>query len=47
MRNGKVEGFISTMNWDSLRIGPQTEMDPDDRAEMKEALTTGEDAYDL
>jgi len=47
MRNGKVEGFVSTMNWDSLRIGPQTEIDPDERAEMKEAMTTGESSYDL
>jgi replicative DNA helicase len=47
MRNGKVEGFVSTMNWDSLRIGPQNEIDPDERAEMKEAMSTGESSYDL
>ncbi len=47
MRNGKVEGFVSSMNWDSLRIGPHTEIDPDEKAEMKEAMSTGESAYDL
>ena len=47
MRNGKVEGFVSSMDWDSLRIGPHTEIDPDERVEMKEAMSTGESAYDL
>lgn len=47
MRNGKVEGFTSTMNWESLKIGPQTAIDPDERAELKETMETGESTYDL
>ena len=35
------------MNWDTLKIGPHTALDPDEKAELKETMTTGEDAYDL
>ena len=47
MRNGKAETFVSEMNWDTLKIGPHTALDPDERAELKETMTTGEDTYDL
>jgi replicative DNA helicase len=47
MRNGKAETFVSEMNWDTLKIGPHTALDPDEKAELKETMTTGEDAYDL
>jgi hypothetical protein len=35
------------MNWESLKIGPQTAIDPDERAELKETMETGESTYDL
>lgn len=47
MRNGKAEPFVSEMNWDTLKIGPHTALDPDEKAELKETMTTGEDTYDL
>ena len=47
MRNGKAETFVSEMNWDTLKIGPHTAIDPDEKAELKETMTTGEDTYDL
>ena len=47
MRNGKAETFVSEMNWETLKIGPHTALDPDEKAELKETMTTGEDAYDL
>ena len=47
MRNGKAETFVSEMNWETLKIGPHTALDPDERAELKETMTTGEDTYDL
>ena len=47
MRNGKAETFVSEMNWDTLKIGPHTALDPDEKAELKETMTTGEDTYDL
>jgi hypothetical protein len=47
MRNGKAETFVSEMNWETLKIGPHTALDPDEKAELKETMTTGEDTYDL
>jgi len=35
------------MNWDTLKIGPHTALDPDEKAELKETMTTGEDTYDI
>jgi replicative DNA helicase len=47
MRSGKEKGFITRMNWETLRMGPETEINPDTKEEMKEALSTGESAYDI
>ena len=47
MRNGKAEPFVSEMNWDTLKIGPHTALDPDEKAELKETMMTGEDTYDI
>ena len=47
MRNGKAESFTSEMNWDTLKIGPHTALDPDEKAELKETMKTGEDYSDL
>ena len=44
MRNEKAETFTyREMNWDTLKIGPHTALDPDEKAELKETMTTGED----
>ena len=47
MRNGKAESFTSEMNWDTLKIGQHTALDPDEKAELKETMKTGEDYSDL
>ena len=47
MRSGSIEPFTSEMNWETLKIGPHTALDPDQKTELKEAMTTGEDTYDL
>ena len=47
MRNDKMSGFVSEINWETLKIGPHTVMDPDEKAELKETLSSDEDVYDL
>ena len=42
-----MKSFISEIDWETLKIGPQSAMDPDERAELKEQMNTGEDTYDL
>jgi len=47
MRSGKEGGFVSEINWETLKIGPHTVMDPDEKAELKETLSTNEEINDL
>ena len=47
MRNGKAETFVSEMNWETLKIGPQLQWTQMKKQELKETMTTGEDTYDL
>ena len=47
MRSGEMKSFISEIDWETLKIGPQSAMDPDERAELKEQMNTGEDYSDL
>jgi replicative DNA helicase len=46
MRSAKMEGFTSVMDWETLKIGPQSTMNPKDRAKIKDAVATGEEIYD-
>ena len=46
MRSAKMEGFTSVMDWETLKIGPQTTMNPKDRDAIKDSLSTGEDIHD-
>ena len=41
MRSGKEKGFITRMNWETLRMGPETEINPDTKEE------TTDDIYPL
>ena len=43
MRAAKMEGFTSVMDWDTLKIGPQSTMNPTDKEALKDSLKTGED----
>jgi len=46
MRSAKMEGFTSVMDWETLKIGPQSTMNPKDREELKDSLSTGENIHD-
>ena len=46
MRSAKMEGFTSVMDWETLKIGPQSTMNPKDRAKIRDAVATGEEIYD-
>ena len=46
MRSAKMEGFTSVMDWETLKIGPQSTMNPKDRASIKDSLATGEEIHD-
>ena len=46
MRSAKMEGFTSVMDWETLKIGPQSTMNPKERESIKDSLSTGEDIHD-
>ena len=46
MRSAKMEGFTSVMDWETLKIGPQSTMNPKDRAKIRDAVATGEEIHD-
>ena len=45
MRNGPMESFTSAMNWDTLKIGPQSSLNPKAKAEMKTKMN--EEVHEL
>ena len=50
MRNNEVKGFSSTVDWKSLKIGPTTALTPDEKAKMREEMSSGsadEEAQDI
>ena len=47
MRSAKMEGFTSTMDWDTLKIGPQSCLSPKETAEVKSSLKTGESIHEI
>jgi hypothetical protein len=47
MRSAQMRDFTSEMDWETLRIGPTSVMNPEDRQEMKESMTTGEAINDM
>ena len=46
MRAAKMEGFTSVMDWDTLKIGPQSTMNPQEKEAIKDSLTTGEEIHE-
>ena len=46
MRNGPMESFTSEMEWDTLKIGPHSAMDPKEKASIRDQMST-EEADDL
>jgi len=47
MRSAQMRDFTSEMDWETLRIGPQSVMNPEEREEMKESMATGESVNEL
>ena len=46
MRAAKMEGFTSTMDWDTLKIGPKSTMNPKEKESIRDSLKTGEDIHE-
>jgi replicative DNA helicase len=46
MRSGEMQSFISEIDWDCLKIGPNSAMDPDERQKMKEEMMGTGESYD-
>jgi len=47
MRSAKMEGFTSVMDWETLKIGPQSTMNPKEKEAIKDSLSTGEEINDF
>ena len=47
MRSAQMRDFTSEMDWETLRIGPRSVMNPEERQEMKESMATGESVNEL
>ena len=46
MRAARMEGFTSVMDWDTLKIGPQSAMNPNEKKQIQKSLKTGEDIHE-
>ena len=46
MRAARMEGFTSVMNWDTLKIGPDSTMNPSEKKELHDSMKTGEDIHE-
>ena len=46
MRTARMEGFTSVMNWDTLKIGPQSAISPTEMKQIQKSLKTGEDIHE-
>ena len=42
MRNNEVKGFSSEVDWSSLKIGPNSTLNPKEKAKMREDMGLGE-----
>jgi replicative DNA helicase len=47
MRSAQMRDFTSEMDWETLRIGPTSVLNPEERQEMKESMNTGEAINEL
>ena len=37
-----MQGFVSEIDWETLKIGPNSALDPDQKADLKDQMTSGE-----
>ena len=41
-----MEGFTSKMDWDTLKIGPESALNPKEKEEVKSNMATGEEIHE-
>ena len=47
MRSNRMESFTSVVDWETLKIGPQSALNPKEREEVASSMATGEDVDDI
>ena len=47
MRSNEMRSFSSVVDWETLKIGPQSQINPKEREAMESSMKTGEDVDDL
>lgn len=47
MRSNRMESFTSVVDWETLKIGPQTALNPKEREAIQNSMATGEGVDDL
>jgi len=47
MRSNRMESFSSVVDWETLKIGPQSAINPKDREALESSMKTGEDVDDI
>jgi len=46
MRSARMEGFTSVMDWDTLKIGPESTLNPKEKEDIKSNMATGEEIHE-
>jgi len=47
MRSNRMESFTSAVDWETLKIGPQTALNPKEKENIENSMKTGEDVDDI
>ena len=47
MRSNRMESFTSVVDWETLKIGPQTALNPKEKEKIENSMKTGEDVDDI
>ena len=47
MRSNEMRSFSSVVDWETLKIGPQSQINPKEKEAMESSMKTGEDVDDL
>ena len=47
MRSNRMESFTSAVDWETLKIGPQSALNPKEKETIEKSMKTGEDVDDI
>ena len=47
MRSNRMESFTSVVDWETLKIGPQSALNPKEKENIENSMKTGEDVDDI